>query len=154
MNLSLENKNFALAVFSEIHREVQALRGLFRMQIGSRTLELPVEHWGWHPVPGVPGTEICPIPPEHWPTPHPANTDYFASRGTQGSRPDAPVRLTQAARMEVQRGVIDYKKESWGGYVEHHAGDVFEVEPGEAYTFLAKTDFLNLVSFCPRVTLP
>lgn len=154
MTLTPEARARLVEALSEIHRDIQAARGLFRLDIGGQPYELPVEGCVWHPVPGIDGVEMCPLPVAHWPEGAPPHTDYFAARGPQGARPPERVRVPQAVRVEVLHGTVLFWTERAPAYVPYQAGDVLELLPGEAHTYLAQTDFFNRVGFSPRITQP
>ncbi|GAA4362745.1 hypothetical protein GCM10023185_30960 [Hymenobacter saemangeumensis] len=137
---------------AEIHREVQAVRGLFRMDIAGQAHELPVDSYHWQPIPGVDGVEMAALPVKHWPQPVVPHTDYFVVRGQQGCRSPERIRVPQAVRIDVLEGRQLYWKESSPAYMTYLPGDTVVLQPGEAHAFVAIDDFINRVAFTPRIT--
>jgi len=141
------------ALLSEAHRELQAARGLFHVQIGPNRYSLPVNGYDWQAIPGMPSLELRAIPPYEWPEDAPPHTDYFYSRGFAGCQ-QPRLRLASKITVEVLEGSLIYWKESEPERRVYFAGDTFSVESNEEYGFVAREDFLNRVAFSPRITMP
>lgn len=150
--LSEREINDILDIFAGVHRNLREVQGLFEMDIAGEKFALPIEGYKWRPIPGISGTEICPIPPEHWPVPPGEDTDYFATRSKAGTRSPKPILLPMQVRVTLLKGVVDYWKESEPLFVRYFKGQTFSIEAGERYQFEVIEDTLSRVAFRPRLT--
>ncbi len=140
-------------VVAKMHREVQAMRGLFEVEIDGESYQMPVENYDWQPVPGASGVEMRALPLGEWPASPAVGADYFLSRGPAGARQPL-LQIKQVVVNEVLKGEICFWKQSAPTYRCLSAGQVFTLEPNEPHGWRAVTAFECRVAFTPRITKP